>query len=69
MEIDHLIPKSLEGDELAKALQMHGLLPDYDLDAEENLAPPGVPAMATRTSAIPLFPWDRVSPRGCGRAG
>jgi hypothetical protein len=39
MEVDHLIPKSLHRDELAEALNAHGLPPDFDLEAEENLAP------------------------------
>src|SRR5260221_1577798 len=38
MEVDHLIPKSLEADEMAAALALHGLPPDYDLESLENLA-------------------------------
>src|SRR5438132_4780397 len=39
MEVEHLIPKDLEGDELPRVLALHGLPPDYDLEALENLAP------------------------------
>lgn len=39
MEVDHIIPKSLKGDELATVLDTHGLSSDFDLEAEENLAP------------------------------
>jgi hypothetical protein len=39
MEVDHLLPKSLKGDERAKVLKLHGKQEDADLDAIENLAP------------------------------
>lgn len=39
MEVEHLIPKSLDEKEKAKALALHGLDSDYDLYALENTAP------------------------------
>src|SRR5882762_6248935 len=39
MEVEHIVPKYLQGDELSQTLALHGLPPDYDLDALENLAP------------------------------
>jgi WD40 repeat protein len=39
MEVEHIIPKSLVGTELANALNIHGLADDYDLDALMNLVP------------------------------
>jgi hypothetical protein len=39
MELDHLIPKSLSGDELSEVLGMHGLPSGYDLESIENLVP------------------------------
>lgn len=39
MEVDHLIPKSLKGDELQEVLSAHGLPDSYDVEAEENFAP------------------------------
>lgn len=38
MEVEHLIPKGLAGDELADALEAHGLPPDYDREGLQNLS-------------------------------
>jgi 5-methylcytosine-specific restriction endonuclease McrA len=39
MEIDHLIPKSLNDYELAEALALHGLPETYAVESKSNLAP------------------------------
>jgi hypothetical protein len=39
MQVDHLIPKYLSGDELVAALGLHGLPLTFDIHAEENLVP------------------------------
>jgi hypothetical protein len=39
MELDHLIPKSLQGKELAEVLALHGIDENFDLDSLENLVP------------------------------
>jgi HNH endonuclease len=39
MEIDHIIPKSLAGDELRDALNLHGLPEEFELDSVRNLVP------------------------------
>ncbi len=39
MELDHLIPKSLAGQELSEALEMHSLPDDYDLESTRNKVP------------------------------
>lgn len=39
MELDHLIPKSLEGEKLSEVLRLHGIPDGYDLDSLENLVP------------------------------
>src|SRR5690349_6060838 len=39
MEVEHLIPKSLAGEDRVAALAIHGKPPTFDLFAEENLAP------------------------------
>ncbi|WP_296602238.1 HNH endonuclease [Nocardioides sp.] len=38
-EVEHLIPRSLEGDERAEVLRLHGLPKTFDLESVENLAP------------------------------
>jgi len=53
MEVDHLIPKSLTGLELAEALACHGLPPTYDLEAEKNLAPSCGPCNGNKSKRIP----------------
>lgn len=39
MEVEHLLPKSLTGDERTQVLATHGRPEDFDLDSLENLAP------------------------------
>lgn len=39
MEIDHLIPQSFSGPTLEKALRLHGLPADFDLQDPKNLVP------------------------------
>ncbi|MFI7590410.1 HNH endonuclease [Micromonospora sp. NPDC049359] len=39
MEVDHIIPQSLVGKDLRKALCLHGLSHDYDVQAPPNLLP------------------------------
>lgn len=53
MEAEHLIPKSLEGDELRRVLTLHGLPPDYDLEALRNRAPACGPCNGSKSARIP----------------
>ena len=39
MEVEHLIPKSLDGQDITHLLDGHGLAKDFDLFSLENLAP------------------------------
>ena len=39
MEVEHLLPKSLKGEERASVLALHGRDEEFDLNALENLAP------------------------------
>lgn len=39
MEVDHIIPKWLDGEELKCVLELHGLAADYDREATRNLLP------------------------------
>lgn len=39
IEIDHIIPKSIDGDSLRQTVHNYGLNPNYDLNAVYNLAP------------------------------
>jgi hypothetical protein len=39
MEVEHIIPKSLAGEELGEVLKLHGLSQDFDLDSIRNLVP------------------------------
>lgn len=53
MEVEHLLPKSLTGDELAAALRLHGRPQDLDLDSLENLAPSCGPCNRTKGNRPP----------------
>jgi hypothetical protein len=53
MEVDHLIPKYLSGDELGHALSYHGLPSTFDIQAEENLAPSCGPCNGKKGKRIP----------------
>jgi hypothetical protein len=39
MEVEHIIPKSLKGEKLAHALELHALAEHYDVNSLENLVP------------------------------
>ncbi|MDW5593407.1 HNH endonuclease [Conexibacter stalactiti] len=62
MEVEHVIPKSLQGQDLRDALTLHALGENYDLNALENLVPSCGPCnsgkgkrLAPATPAISLI--------------
>jgi HNH endonuclease len=53
MEAEHLIPKSLGGDELVRVLALHGLPADYDLESLRNRAPSCRGCNGSKSARIP----------------
>jgi hypothetical protein len=53
MEAEHLIPRSLTGDDLQRVLALHDLPPDYDVEAVRNRAPACRECNGKKGSRIP----------------
>jgi len=53
MEVEHLLPKSLEGKAKEDALSQHGRPADFDLNSLENLAPSCRPCNGGKGKQLP----------------
>jgi hypothetical protein len=76
MEVEHLLPRSLGGDEKVATLQSHGLEEKFDLEVLENLAPSCGPCNRGKEGITSReegrqeeVAIDRWTTRPCGTAG